>query len=59
VPYSAGDDFALKIGKELENFASWAISRDPRRAEYEKVHALHMGSSTHDFPGTRVNQATF
>ena len=24
----AGDEFALKIGKELEYFASWAISRD-------------------------------
>jgi hypothetical protein len=29
VPYFAGDEFALKIGKELGYFASWAISRDP------------------------------
>jgi hypothetical protein len=28
VPYFAGDEFTLKIGKELEYFASWAISRD-------------------------------
>jgi hypothetical protein len=29
VPYSAGDDFALKISKEPNYFASSAISRDP------------------------------
>jgi hypothetical protein len=33
VLYLPGDDFTPKIGKELENFASWAISRDQMPAK--------------------------
>jgi hypothetical protein len=58
VPYFAGDEFALKIGKELEYFTSWAISRDSFQWRSEEIVDdcfVVMSEETDSTPITNLN----